>query len=1377
MFKPLLRTLPTLSGNVMLAAHVNDVVRTDITDKYESYIKIASLMPLQNNLYNSNIKCNLLQGKFEFELKKYYEVYHDVFYNMNFSFDKTDYQMLDKYTRWEQQQRDKNNEFGCKRISHGITNFQCCFFAPFYIDDVNDLPDTFEIELIFNETITKTLEIHINNGNVQKNYLRKYLHNYIEKIDDNVIKCLPDSYQAIYYGIDLKNGGLNNVVDNLIGAIYANQMTQNNFDYTICDGFKRNDLMMSQIIPLAFVFNIDDVLTKREKLYHHNAPVTVRGWYKKSGIKLNFYDFSIDYENFTLPKISSWNLMDVDFPSLHESKYYKYKYTNKLSPLYTRWKLKYSSDERPYITNASWAFSYISYAQNYQYGDFPNIYSEKPLLEINNGNAIINNTKEDYVKSVKNNTNTWFTTLNSINEAFNDETLWENVSNDEVYYKGILYNFTGYLNKSRDLNADADNHIDKFGVFAIPHGQEITQGETYYAKYSLTYATTDTLKNCLVTGDRTNAPWDKQIFSYMDAADTNAWEFMNDVLFSRSSTGNYRQMFEYSAYNICYTILTDKYNDVIQTLEEKFNEKNSKNQNLEISDSSDDTAENNKNISLATSNYVFTAEELLPFTYTDSLLTPDATTGQKYLSISNSIFYNVNANSDIPKNNFYPADDLHISFINSSDTDHWLNTEIKNTSVKYYDYMLRHDMITKDGYELLGDEKDSLVNTDKIYSFVPYFNSDEHANVNYVIPSVLNKLNLKSPIAILNQNAEETANYQAHNKEIFIDTYNIDNFNKFLHDTYYKNDDISNIIEKDNKVYAFSKVPSLEYLYKYYSELWKTNDVTNNGPDWTQTDNTPAQEALNYIYCRINPTLYCNSNEQEVQLMYEFKSVKNRFESEDDWGKTLNDEEKITYNQFLSFLTETEDGFVFKNGNIVENINIYVYKPFYALTKDGYNTIKNIYNQYGVVEPLYLYTIEDEIKEIQTFKYCKDLNELSGKIILPYNCSLQPLFYNLYKFNSTEEMLLLFNSNLIHEYQVGDDKYMVYDEYDSEAFCEIKSDISDDNIPRYKRVDTMSLMFEHSDYPEFDKFNYNKDNNLYTYYNTLDDKVYAFYCLDVAYTPSKYSFNSLSSDVISYINGKPISTQNFNLLVPYFKKSIFSKFVNNTNTIVLPHTLSISAKYFPYIYDDGNTLDSIKYKQLSYVPTDKGMDYEFQNQVMYDIKFIKDSKKTVSFNRYFDRITPYITKVNSFDSGSLLFKTFKSTVRHNNIKNTKINIYEYSPITFAYDTLDSDEYLFAQFKEYEYKHFNDNLIWNLDTSFDIKLPDKYIYNELLELETKEKTIEVFKKYILTHKSDKYDDDIILFLFNKYNVNYVSEQIAKTVKNERLYTLTYKFNLI
>ena len=55
MFKPLLRTLPSLSGNFTIACKVNEIQKED-NNTYSTYIRLANLIPLQNSLANKNIE-------------------------------------------------------------------------------------------------------------------------------------------------------------------------------------------------------------------------------------------------------------------------------------------------------------------------------------------------------------------------------------------------------------------------------------------------------------------------------------------------------------------------------------------------------------------------------------------------------------------------------------------------------------------------------------------------------------------------------------------------------------------------------------------------------------------------------------------------------------------------------------------------------------------------------------------------------------------------------------------------------------------------------------------------------------------------------------------------------------------------------------------------------------------------------------------------------------------------------------------------------------------------------------------------------------------------------------------------------------------------
>ena len=94
MFKTLLRTLPTLSGNFTVACKLREYTKDD-NDTYSTYVRLANIIPLQNFMSNKNIEVNLLNGKYEFDVSKYHYYYSNVFYKANFNYNKNNYAMLD----------------------------------------------------------------------------------------------------------------------------------------------------------------------------------------------------------------------------------------------------------------------------------------------------------------------------------------------------------------------------------------------------------------------------------------------------------------------------------------------------------------------------------------------------------------------------------------------------------------------------------------------------------------------------------------------------------------------------------------------------------------------------------------------------------------------------------------------------------------------------------------------------------------------------------------------------------------------------------------------------------------------------------------------------------------------------------------------------------------------------------------------------------------------------------------------------------------------------------------------------------------------------------------------------------------------------------
>ena len=62
MFKPLLRTLPTLSGNFTIACKLREFNKEN-NNEYYTYVRLANMIPLQNFMANKDLELNLLNGK------------------------------------------------------------------------------------------------------------------------------------------------------------------------------------------------------------------------------------------------------------------------------------------------------------------------------------------------------------------------------------------------------------------------------------------------------------------------------------------------------------------------------------------------------------------------------------------------------------------------------------------------------------------------------------------------------------------------------------------------------------------------------------------------------------------------------------------------------------------------------------------------------------------------------------------------------------------------------------------------------------------------------------------------------------------------------------------------------------------------------------------------------------------------------------------------------------------------------------------------------------------------------------------------------------------------------------------------------------------
>ena len=478
MFKSLLRTTPLLTGNISLNCKLVDYTKKE-NGVYVSEIRYADLCPLQSYFHRKPINTSLLSNTWDMDVARFYDLYKDIFYEKNYSINEEDYQIANDMSYNEICDRNKDYEFGCKRTPYGFHEFECNFFAPIYCDNVEDLPYKFCIDITYddniggkktNGTLNKKIEILIND-NTKYNYLYIYLKKYLSKIDNKVIYLNNYTKTGFYYGIEVTKGGLCALNDNIIGTIYNNQTTINDFDKYICEGFKRNNLICRQIIPLAFSFNLDSILTNKEKKYLKNKKCHITGYYKYSNnIECDLYDFNIDYYNYTYKKLlyndltdeitlgNSNNIIDTannNNYTLGEKRLKRYKYFNKIDCLVNKWEIISSTQQQYLINNHNiFTLNYLypskCYLSNNEYLSRSLIL---PVFKYNTNNTTFDKSSFKNIMLYRNNMkltllenySNWINTSNIISnftETENyDNIQYVNVTNNKIIYNGVLYNF------------------------------------------------------------------------------------------------------------------------------------------------------------------------------------------------------------------------------------------------------------------------------------------------------------------------------------------------------------------------------------------------------------------------------------------------------------------------------------------------------------------------------------------------------------------------------------------------------------------------------------------------------------------------------------------------------------------------------------------------------------------------------------------------------------------------------------------------------------------------------------------------------------------------------------------------------------------------
>lgn len=965
MIKPLLRTLPILSGNVKLACSLSDYKRMS-DNRFSSTVRIAKLLPLTSILSQRNIEANLLTSTYDFDLKRYFKYYSQYFFDDVFEYDKKNYIQIDKSD--SQKNRNTDFEFGCKRISYSKNETQFAFYTPIYIDSLNDLPDYFRITIKLTNnkySIEKEIDVKLK-SNYKYNYLYTYLKNYLSKIDSNVIFCNTGAKQATYYGIDLLKGGFTKVVDFVISDAYTQQNTINNFDSIISNGFSRNNIAIRQILPLCWYFNINDILNDDEKKKFKNSTIFISGnWYKDEK-PLNFYDIDTNYQYYYdnpyllnsnngifSYKNTGNNILDMEYPSLNESKYINYRYTNKLSKKYNRWKLKYSSDEHPYITNLSPAFS-INQNSIYRYGTYPtNFVSMNVITNINNdilipiGNALKSekspyyndyNLVNNYINTLNNNVSTWYDLeYENISDIYNKD-IWENVEDNKIYYKGILYD----LNKIYEEYPSLTGLIDKFSVIVNLHFNKLKEKELNNIKkvdfsiFNSNKYITD--KNCWVServndglssGEFEKIPF---LFNTTPSLGNGNAQIVFDKLYIKDDHGDFIDLLSLG-YNIYDVNKYYKYSDIIKNFQKYY-----------IDDIASVLNENSN-----FERFFIDGYELLPIGCLKNILHENGRNilfeGKEECDwILDNLYFSQHGN-------YYKTHydrDTFISLVKDYGEDKYLIPLFLKSKFISYSYLIDILYDHKDLYNVFNNY---VVNDLIEYRFYPKIKDETSA-------IYASDLFIKRNLSLGDNYGNYIPSNKIDNDVIYVDTYNLNNVIRKYNKRY--NSNIKELTNSEH-IQNFGKFLNMKHLLYYISDLYKDED-----------SNTDLSNLFNSLYIKKRVI----DIEKDIENL-EFGDIYIPFYSLYDNMRLISNDEKI---EIINGIENDKYNYIFKKVNNhyspssyqrVDDIDseLYFYVPeFYILINNEYISIVDyLRSVIESIDPLLLeYATREVLYKLET---------------------------------------------------------------------------------------------------------------------------------------------------------------------------------------------------------------------------------------------------------------------------------------------------------------------------------------------------------------------------------------------------------------------------
>lgn len=1447
MFKPLLKTLPSLSGNMKLVCRLSNYSNKENYNVFVGNVNEAYLTTLSHNIYDKNININLKNNNFEYDVKKFFSYYTDIFYKTNFTFSKINIPNLDVSS--DIQHSNTDFQYGCKRVSYKKSGSICSFFAPIYVESKEDIQDKYfiirvEFKKVF--SLIKYIKIPISNVG-EENYLADYLTRYVEKIDDKVIYC-SNTYKNIYYGISLLWGGFVRIEDNISANLYRQYYTINDFDSIINQGFKRNSIMMKQILPLAFYFDPNDLLTDTEKQLYKNCEIKISGKWYNGKDTVPFYDFSDNYKFYTENiytlgynkkfnySATNNNIMDFKYPSLNESSSENYKYINSISKNYNRWKLKYSSDSNPYIINLHHSFS-ANQNSLYMYKEFPIMYNSinsicnnvtKTIYNMNYDFSLIYhsqnhqtvNSPTKYLNLYNHNYITNFFNILYKKDKKNDpeqkyynifdkklDYIWGNVNSDgKLYYNGILYDFNKIYNENPDMNIK----IDKFCIFVNPIFSYITTQEyidnyketkflfsylginnelNFDLSYIMSY--TNNIQNNITVKKDPNGDYvkykDCQYTLNGDNNDSNIYYSVNDLYILNQKAGSYLSQGNLT-FNSNYDNIYNKIHRNCKIYEgfkiiEAFNNLNICSDIFKtIINAWDDTVDYYNECGM-----IYREKRILSMEYIyplkDKLYFSIYPSKTKYKLIKD---YDLIKKSNQQKIVLYIKDE----FIKVKD----LDTSLIPISQSYFNKL------------------DKYYYTNGLY--------DKDSKILYTYPSYLRLSKIENNYGEMTSSEDENF--------IYVDSYNI---NRMYDAEYGGRRDFDQYQKQLLNNFSLTEPLYCKFLNPEHINLYINKTYKSALENITNPFNTIYFKirAFKNIIAKLDPKE--NSKERLDGMIYKNENfntivISDIYKKPSDYG--INKFEDllvyITYNEstgLFNFKPEYYEYIKKNRQDIIKNKSvpkIYYFeicfkKRFLKLDETLYHLILNRDND-DIFKDLYLYHLYDPKDYIGEMYYdkCELFNEknISSNQTTNLNYTLDNIK------NNNEECLVPYFNSAWEEYSKNT---KIYSDYFLNNIIEVK-DLQ--GIKRYRfNTSNIDLLIninyvQNSDYIENEKYSLLKDiydtcdtsyefslkyknmcdnsyETSYTYFKdysgmityTYNDINYGFYIINSEFDNTKHTLNLVNENInpincVERINNIPVSyfninsysylDMNYKYMIPYIKSSnVVNTLLNNVSPMIKP----------------------TNYKLKSQLIQNPNID--LYGTYSYSI-YVTKKTQYIELNRYFDHIVPYIPETNIISSYYLYYKNTDKFIE-NDLYIKKISyimhyesktIDNYVPISY----FNNNNYLTTtyQYTPYEYKHYNNNKIINLEKVIKINVSnpagennlDNYFTEEqYTELENnKDKIIEIFTKYMKENSDidNLITDSNILFLYKKYDIKF-SHIFKKFYHNIKQYKLTITFTLL